>query len=161
VRPQRDHLAERKPADRSGESEPRDKGAQRGTDERTKGGEARSLLMRHPYMATAAALVVVLCVVAGTIWWLNARQYESTDDAFIDARTVSISSQVGGAIVDVPVTDNQRIDEGALLARIDDRDYHAWSISPSRRSTRRRATSPTSMPRSTRSGRESTRPISR
>jgi membrane fusion protein (multidrug efflux system) len=122
TRPWRD---DRKPADRSGGSEPRDKGRQNGTDERTKGGESRSLLMRHPYMASAAALGVVLGVVAGIIWWLDARQYESTDDAFIDARTVSISSQVGGAIVDVPVTDNQRVDEGALLARIDDRDYRA------------------------------------
>jgi membrane fusion protein (multidrug efflux system) len=125
MRPWRAHRAERKPADRPGDSEPRDKGAQKDTDERRRDGEAPSLIMRHPYMATAAALVVVLCVVAGIMWWLNARQYESTDDAFIDARTVSISSQVGGAIVDVPVTDNQRVDQGALLARIDDRDYRA------------------------------------
>jgi membrane fusion protein (multidrug efflux system) len=57
------------------------------------------------------------------MWWLNARQYEATDDAFIDARTASISSQVNGAIVDVPVTDNQLVDAGAVLARVDDRDY--------------------------------------
>jgi len=57
------------------------------------------------------------------MWWLNARQYESTDDAFIDARTASISSQVSGAIVDIPVTDNQLVDSGAVLARVDDRDY--------------------------------------
>jgi len=57
------------------------------------------------------------------MWWLNARQYEATDDAFIDARTASISSQVNGAIVDVPVTDNQLVDAGAVLASIDDRDY--------------------------------------
>jgi membrane fusion protein (multidrug efflux system) len=57
------------------------------------------------------------------IWWLDARQYESTDDAFVDARTASISSQVSGAIVDIPVTDNQFVDAGGVLARIDDRDY--------------------------------------
>jgi membrane fusion protein, multidrug efflux system len=51
--------------------------------------------------------------------------YETTDDAFIDSRPVSISSQVSGAIVDVPVTDNQLIDAGGVLARIDDRDYLA------------------------------------
>jgi membrane fusion protein (multidrug efflux system) len=67
----------------------------------------------------------VAAVAAGVVWWLNARQYESTDDAFIDARTVSISSQINGAIVDVPITDNQVVDAGGVLLRIDDRDYRA------------------------------------
>jgi membrane fusion protein (multidrug efflux system) len=72
-----------------------------------------------------AALVLMIGVAGGVVWWLNARNYESTDDAFIDARTVAISSQVNGAIVDVPVTDNQLVAAGGVLARIDDRDYRA------------------------------------
>jgi len=67
----------------------------------------------------------VAAVAAGVVWWLNARQYESTDDAFVDARTVSISSQINGAIVDVPITDNQVVDAGGVLLHIDDRDYRA------------------------------------
>jgi membrane fusion protein, multidrug efflux system len=67
---------------------------------------------------------VILAVLLG-LWWLNARQYESTDDAFIDARTVQISAQVAAAIVDVPVTDNQMVEAGAELVRLDDRDYIA------------------------------------
>jgi membrane fusion protein (multidrug efflux system) len=59
------------------------------------------------------------------VWWLNARHYESTDDAFIDTRTVQISAQVAAAIVDVPVTDNQLVEAGAVLVRLDDRDYVA------------------------------------
>ncbi|MGN6749655.1 MAG: HlyD family secretion protein [Xanthobacteraceae bacterium] len=58
-------------------------------------------------------------------WWLHARNYESTDDAFIDSRTVQISAQVGAAIVEVPVTDNQVVDAGTELVRLDDRDYVA------------------------------------
>jgi membrane fusion protein, multidrug efflux system len=58
-------------------------------------------------------------------WWLHARNYESTDDAFIDSRTVQISAQVAGAIVDVPVTDNQLVDAGTELVHLDDRDYVA------------------------------------
>jgi membrane fusion protein, multidrug efflux system len=85
----------------------------------------RSAVMRHPYVTVAAAVLLVACLVAGLVWWLNARQYESTDDAFIDARTVPISSQVSGAIVDVPISDNQHVEESALLARVDDRDYRA------------------------------------
>ena len=75
---------------------------------------------------------VLLLVVGGIIvaallvgWWLHARNYESTDDAFIDSRTVQISGQVAAAIVDVPVTDNQLVDAGTELVRLDDRDYVA------------------------------------
>src|SRR5262249_48842909 len=85
----------------------------------------RSAVSRHPYVSLAAGILAAVCLVAGLMWWLNARQHESTDDAFIDARTVPISSQVNGALVDVPVSDNQRVEEGALLARVDDRDYRA------------------------------------
>jgi membrane fusion protein (multidrug efflux system) len=59
------------------------------------------------------------------LWWLHARNYESTDDAFIDTRTVQIGAQVAAAIVDVPVTDNQLVDAGAELVRLDDRDFVA------------------------------------
>ena len=67
--------------------------------------------------------VIVAALLVG--WWLHARNYESTDDAFIDSRTVQISAQVAAAIVDVPVTDNQLADAGAELVRLDDRDYVA------------------------------------
>jgi membrane fusion protein, multidrug efflux system len=58
-------------------------------------------------------------------WWLHAADFESTDDAFIDTRTVQISAQVAAAIVEVPVTDNQMVEAGAELVRLDERDYVA------------------------------------
>jgi len=70
-------------------------------------------------IGTAIALLLIL------LWWLHARQYESTDDAFIDARSVQIGAQVAAAIVDVPVDDNQLVEAGAELVRLDDRDYIA------------------------------------
>jgi len=79
----------------------------------------------HPYAALAVALAIVGICAATLDWWLYARQYETTDDAFIDARTVPISSQVAGAIVDLAVTDNQTVDKGHVLFRIDDRNYRA------------------------------------
>ena len=78
---------------------------------------------RRPVLVATVALLAAAAVVGALIWWFQARQYETTDDAFIDARTVSISSQVSGAIGDVPVMDNQLVDAGAVLVRIDDRDY--------------------------------------
>ena len=89
---------------------------------------------KRPLLATlrqrrglAVAIVIGSAVVllAIVLWWLHARNYETTDDAFIDARTVQISAQVAAAIVDVPVTDNQDVDAGAELVRLDDRDFIA------------------------------------
>ncbi len=76
-------------------------------------------------LATAIVLGSTAVILAIVLWWLHARNYESTDDAFIDTRTVQISAQVAAAIVDVPVTDNQLVEAGTELARLDDRDYVA------------------------------------
>ncbi len=84
-----------------------------------------SSIRHHPLAIVIVAAVTPICAAVTLIWWLNARHYESTDDAFIDARTVSISSQVNGAIVSVPVTDNQAVETNTPLARIDDRDYRS------------------------------------
>ncbi len=94
------------------------------------GGEASKTSLRNIFrtrrgLATAVAIGTVVLVLLLFFWWLNARNYESTDDAFIDTRTVQISAQVAAAIVDVPVTDNQLVDAGAELVRLDDRDYVA------------------------------------
>ncbi len=85
----------------------------------------KSALRRHPYVATAGVALAIAVVVAATAWWLYARNFESTDDAFIDARVVSISAQVSGAITQVAVTDNQLVAAGTVLLHLDDRDYQA------------------------------------
>jgi membrane fusion protein (multidrug efflux system) len=76
-------------------------------------------------LALAIILGSAIAILAIVMWWLHARNYESTDDAFIDTRTVQISPQVAAAIVEVPVTDNQLVEAGAELVRLDDRDYIA------------------------------------
>jgi membrane fusion protein (multidrug efflux system) len=82
-------------------------------------------LRRRRGLVIAIAIGAIVLLLLLVLWWLHARQYESTDDAFIDTRTVQISAQVAAAIVDVPVTDNQMVDAGAELVRLDDRDFIA------------------------------------
>ena len=75
-------------------------------------------------LATVAIVILILAAVAGGIaYWLNARHYEDTDDAFIDARPSVTSAQV--AATDVPVTDNEIVRPGQVLSRLDNRDYLA------------------------------------
>src|SRR4051794_6018270 len=75
---------------------------------------------RHPYVTAATALVLLLIAAAVVTWWLNARQYEWTDDAFIDARSITIGAEIAGRITEVAVTDNQPVEAGSVLLRIDD-----------------------------------------
>jgi membrane fusion protein, multidrug efflux system len=85
----------------------------------------RQTLRQRRGLVIALGIGAVLLLLLIFLWWLHARQYESTDDAFIDTRTVQIGAQVGAAIVGVPVTDNQLVAAGAELVRLDDRDYVA------------------------------------
>jgi membrane fusion protein (multidrug efflux system) len=70
-----------------------------------------------------AACVLLIALIGGVVYWLQVRHFESTDDAFVAARSFSVAPKVGGYVADVPVTDNQHVNAGDLLARIDDRDY--------------------------------------
>jgi membrane fusion protein (multidrug efflux system) len=82
-------------------------------------------LREHRTLVLILAALCILLAVGITIWWINASRYESTDDAFIDARTVTISSQLSARVVDVPVTDNQFVSAGTILVSLDKSDYQA------------------------------------
>ena len=72
---------------------------------------------------SAAALLLATVAGGGYLYWDNAQRYETTDDAFIASRQFSIAPKVPGYLIAVPVTDNQHVVAGQVIARIDDRDY--------------------------------------
>lgn len=80
-------------------------------------------LREHWKLTAMVAGILFVVFVAGLAYWLDIRDYESTDDAFIAARSFSVAPKVGGYVTEVRVTDNQHVKAGDLLARIDDRDY--------------------------------------
>jgi len=82
-----------------------------------------SLLRRHPIAISAGAMVFILAVVAGYLYWDYSAHFQSTDDAFIAARQFAVAPKVAGYITAVPVTDNQHVAAGDVIARIDERDY--------------------------------------
>ena len=59
----------------------------------------------------------------GYLYVDDAGRFQSTDDAFIAARQSALAPKVSGYITAVPVTDNEHVDAGHVIARIDDRDY--------------------------------------
>jgi membrane fusion protein (multidrug efflux system) len=68
-------------------------------------------------------LLLIVGAAGGYLSWDDAGHFEATDDAFIAARQFAIAPKVSGYITAVPVTDNEHVAAGAVIARIDDRDY--------------------------------------
>jgi membrane fusion protein (multidrug efflux system) len=83
----------------------------------------RRNMTRRAVRLSLAALLLASVAGAGWLYWDNARHYETTDDAFIAARQFAIAPKVAGYLTAVPVTDNQHVAAGEVIARIDDRDY--------------------------------------
>jgi membrane fusion protein, multidrug efflux system len=83
----------------------------------------RGLLRRHPFAFVIGLLLFIAAAAGGYLYWDYARHFESTDDAFVAARQFPIAPKVSGYITAVPVTDNQHVAAGDVIARIDDRDY--------------------------------------
>lgn len=83
----------------------------------------RDRLREHWLLTGVGAVILIAALIAGLLYWLDARHYESTDDAFVAARSFSVASKVGGYVTDIPVKDNQHVKAGDLLAKIDERDY--------------------------------------
>jgi membrane fusion protein (multidrug efflux system) len=62
---------------------------------------------------------------AGWQWWSVGRFVESTDNAYVEAEIITLSTRVAGHIDQVAVVENQRVKEGDIILRLDDRDFRA------------------------------------
>ncbi|NBB50595.1 HlyD family efflux transporter periplasmic adaptor subunit [Rhizobium sp. CRIBSB] len=72
-----------------------------------------------------AGVVVLALLVGGVIWWQGKQRWEATDNAFVQADTTLVSPQIEGTVIKVLVADNQRVEAGQVLVRIDDSDARA------------------------------------
>jgi len=86
---------------------------------------AKAGLVRHPVVFIVASAFLLLVATAGYLYWDNSSHFEATDDAYIASRQFAIAPEVSGYITAVPVTDNEHVNAGAVIARIDDRTYRA------------------------------------
>jgi membrane fusion protein, multidrug efflux system len=71
------------------------------------------------------AVVLGVLIVGGTLYWLDARHFESTDDAFVDAYSTQMASRVAGQVTKLLFADNQHVRAGETLVLIDPRDFQA------------------------------------
>jgi membrane fusion protein, multidrug efflux system len=78
---------------------------------------------RRPFVWIAIILVVILAGGAGFHYWWAQRNLESTDDAYVDGRAITIAPQISGLVVSLDVTDNQFVHKGQPLIHIDPQQY--------------------------------------
>lgn len=90
-------------------------------DEQATASTPRSLAdrLRLPLMIAGPFIVLA----AGAYFYLVAGRYQTTDDAYVRAAQVTISSNVAGRVVEVGVHDNQRVEPGAVLFKLDDAPF--------------------------------------
>jgi membrane fusion protein, multidrug efflux system len=67
--------------------------------------------------------VPLLLIIGGVVYYIANDHYVSTDNAYVQQDKVSISAEVGGRIVEVAVHENQIVNAGDLLFRIDPEPY--------------------------------------
>jgi membrane fusion protein, multidrug efflux system len=102
-----------------GQSEPPDELKEPSTGKPRRNGRLR----RRPVVSAVGALLLASALGVGYLYLDDASRFQSTDDAFVAARQSAVAPKVSGYIAAVPVTDNQHVKTGDVIARIDDRDY--------------------------------------
>jgi membrane fusion protein (multidrug efflux system) len=68
-------------------------------------------------------IVVLIAAVYGFRLWRYWDRHVSTDDAFVETHVSPLSARVRGSVLEVLVRDNQEVQAGAPLVRLDPRDF--------------------------------------
>jgi membrane fusion protein (multidrug efflux system) len=82
-------------------------------------------MSRQTVMLSVAAVLLIGALVWGVRWWTVGRFMESTDDAYLQADSVTVAPKVSGYVAEVFVADNQAVGVGEPLVRLDGRQYQA------------------------------------
>ena len=78
---------------------------------------------RRTLLGGAGLLALIAAVSAAALYFDYSAHFATTDDAFIAARQFAVAPKVPGYLTSVPVTDNQHVGTGDVIAHVDERDY--------------------------------------
>lgn len=81
------------------------------TTANAKGSQAKKPTMRSVLMIGGVIVVAIICL----LFWLFGGRYVSTDDSYVDAGKVSLSTDVSGLVGKIYVRDNERVVAGQPL----------------------------------------------
>lgn len=80
-------------------------------------------LRARPRLRRALLVTAVVGLVAGAVAWYELHGRETTDDAQIDGTITPIAARTGGTVIAVEFADNQQVEAGQVLVRLDRADH--------------------------------------
>jgi membrane fusion protein (multidrug efflux system) len=88
------------------------------------GTENRAVIIVHRAVRVLLLVVVpVIAVLGGLYIYATGGQEVETDNAYVKANIVAISSTITGKVIETLVQDNQQVEAGAILFRLDPEPY--------------------------------------
>ena len=75
------------------------------------------------FLLPAGVVLLIAGLIALAYWWVVGRFMQSTDDAYLQADSVTIAPKISGYVTDVYVGDNVSVKGGDPLVRLDNRQY--------------------------------------
>jgi membrane fusion protein, multidrug efflux system len=75
---------------------------------------------KKPLLRPLMFALLPLALVIGAYWYITGGQVVSMDDAYVEADKVGVSTDVPGIVAEVGVTENQHVEAGQILYRLDD-----------------------------------------
>ena len=89
-------------------------------------GGAKTQRRRPPLVALiAGAIIVIAILIFGIRYLAYATTHQTTDDARVDADTVTLTSKIQERVDQILVDTNEPVRKGQILVRLDDRDERA------------------------------------
>ena len=79
--------------------------------------------MRRATRATLLLIVPVCVLMAGAYWFMTSGRYVSTENAYVKSEIIAVSPSIDGRVVEVLVSDNQRVKRGDTLFRLNARPH--------------------------------------
>src|SRR4051812_27132844 len=85
--------------------------------------------LKNPRVRIILLLIIAAILVFGGLWFARYQSHgkylQATNDAYIQADSVVVSSRISGYVERVLVAENQQVKAGQPLLQIDARDYRA------------------------------------
>jgi membrane fusion protein (multidrug efflux system) len=86
-------------------------------------------LFRKKRVIIPLLIILTGMALAGYYWYMNLRDFVSTDDAAISANSIAVSSKILGRIVFLGAEEGDTVKTGQVLVRLDDSDLRAQEAS--------------------------------
>lgn len=80
---------------------------------------SRKKLLRYGLMAGGVLAVII----GGGFYWLSGGRWVSTDDAYVQADSMTLSTDVSGVVASIPVHEGQEVKKGDVLFSLDPQKF--------------------------------------